>query len=75
MWTLREGIKLSQNELPDRVIGNPPAEKGPFKGKIVEYKNFYQNYCIKMGWNPENGYPLKKTLEKLDLEFVVKDLY
>ncbi len=74
-FTLREGIKLSQNELPDRIIGNPPSEKGPFKGKTVEYKNFYRNYCIKMGWNPENGYPLKKTLEKLDLEFVVKDLY
>jgi len=74
-FTLREGIKLSQNELPDRVIGDPPAKKGPLKGTTVEYKDFYKKYCIKMGWNPENGYPLKETLKKLELEFVIKDLY
>ena len=74
-FTLREGIKISQNELPDRVIGIPPAKKGPLKGKTIEYKDFYRKYCIRMGWNPENGYPLKDTLEKLDLEFVIKDLY
>jgi aldehyde:ferredoxin oxidoreductase len=61
--------------LPDRVVGNPPAKKGPLKGKTIEYKDFYNKYCIKMGWNPENGYPLIETLEKLDLEFVIKDLY
>jgi len=74
-FTLREGIKISQNELPDRVIGIPSAKKGPLKGKTIEYKDFYRKYCIRMGWNPENGYPLKETLEKLDLEFVIKDLY
>ena len=74
-FTLREGIQLSRNELPDRVIGNPPAKKGPLKGKTIEYKDFYRKYCINMGWNPDNGYPLKNTLEQLDLEFVIKDLY
>jgi len=28
-----------------------------------------------MGWNPENGYPLKETLNALDLDFVINDLY
>jgi aldehyde:ferredoxin oxidoreductase len=74
-FTLREGIKLSQNELPDRIIGHPQAKKGPFKGKTVEYKEFYRNYCIKMGWNPDNGYPLKETLTHLNLDYVIKDLY
>jgi len=74
-FTLREGIRMAQNELPDRVVGTPPAKKGPLKGKTIEYKDFYKKYCIKMGWNPENGYPLIETLEKLDLEFVIKDLY
>ncbi|MHA2288041.1 MAG: aldehyde ferredoxin oxidoreductase family protein [Promethearchaeota archaeon] len=74
-FTLREGIEISRNELPDRVIGNPPAKKGPLKGKKIEYKDFYRKFCMKMGWNPENGYPLKETLEKLNLEFVIKDIY
>ena len=74
-FTLREGINIAQNKLPDRVVGNPPAKKGPLKGKTIEYKDFYRKYCIRMGWNPENGYPLKNTLEKLDLGFVIEDLY
>ena len=74
-FTLREGIKIAQNKLPDRIIGNPPAKKGPLKGKTIDYKDFYKKYCTKMGWNPENGYPLKETLRKLDLDFVIKDLY
>ncbi len=74
-FTIREGINIAQNELPDRIIGLPPAEKGPHKGKTVEYKEFYKEFCNRLGWNPENGYPLKKTLKDLDLEFVIKDLY
>ncbi|NVM45278.1 MAG: aldehyde ferredoxin oxidoreductase family protein [Candidatus Lokiarchaeota archaeon] len=74
-FTIREGIKIAQNKLPDRVTGNPPAKKGPLKGKTIEYKDFYRKFCIRMGWNPENGYPLERTLEKLNLEFVIKDLY
>lgn len=74
-FTLREGINITQNELPDRIIGLPPAKKGPLKGKTVEYKEFYKEFCNRIGWNPENGYPLKETLKDLDLEFVIKDLY
>ncbi|MFW9950425.1 MAG: aldehyde ferredoxin oxidoreductase family protein [Candidatus Thorarchaeota archaeon] len=74
-FTLREGINIAQNKLPDRVVGNPPAKRGPLKGKTIEYKDFYRKYCLRMGWNPENGYPLKNTLEKLDLGFLIEDLY
>ncbi|MFX0057925.1 MAG: aldehyde ferredoxin oxidoreductase family protein [Candidatus Heimdallarchaeota archaeon] len=74
-FNLREGINLTENELPGRVIGDPPDEKGPNKGINVEYKEFYKGYCEKMGWNPENGYPLLKTLEDLELDFIIKDLY
>ncbi|MFX0075340.1 MAG: aldehyde ferredoxin oxidoreductase family protein [Candidatus Hermodarchaeota archaeon] len=74
-FTLREGIELIMNELPDRVIGIPSPKKGPLKGKTVEYKEFYRKYCIKMGWNPDNGFPLEETLKQLELEYVIKDLY
>jgi len=74
-FNIREGIKIHTNELNGRVIGNPPDTKGPNKGVTIEYKNFYKLYCQEMGWNPENGYPLKKTLEKLDMNYVVEDLY
>lgn len=74
-FTLREGIEISKNALPGRVTGDPPDKRGPTKGISVEYTDFYKGYCSKMGWNPENGYPLKKTLKDLDLEFIIKDLY
>jgi aldehyde:ferredoxin oxidoreductase len=74
-FTLREGIDIANNELPGRVIGNPPDERGPTKGVTVEYQEFYEGYCREMGWNPENGYPLKETLKDLNLDFVIKDLY
>ena len=74
-FTIREGIEISQNSLPGRVVGDPPDQRGPTKGISIEYKDFYKDYCKEMGWNPENGYPLEKTLKDLDLEFVIKDLY
>ena len=74
-FTLREGIILAKNDLPGRVIGDPPFESGPFKGRTIDYKAEYKGFCEKMGWNPENGYPLKATLNDLDLEFLIKDLY
>ncbi len=74
-FTLREGIDIANNTIPDRVIGNPPDKRGPTKGITIEYKDFYKGYCREMGWNPENGYPLKETLKNLDLEFVIEDLY
>jgi aldehyde:ferredoxin oxidoreductase len=74
-FNIREGVDISRNTLPGRAIGDPPDDKGPGKGITVDYKNFYISFCREMGWNPENGYPLKETLEELQLEYVIKDLY
>mgnify|MGYP006282445073 FL=1 len=74
-FTLREGIDIANNELPGRVVGDPPDDKGPLEGKTTEYKDFYRLYCKEMGWNPDNGYPLKETLKQMDLDFIMRDLY
>ncbi len=74
-FTIREGITIARNKLPGRSIGDPPFERGPWKGITIDYVGDYKGYCKKMGWNPETGYPLKKTLMELSLEFTLKDLY
>jgi len=74
-FTLREGVKIAENRLPGRAIGDPPFEEGPHRGKTIDYIGEYKGYCEKIGWNPENGYPLKETLMDLNLDFVIKDLY
>ncbi|MFW9970682.1 MAG: aldehyde ferredoxin oxidoreductase family protein [Candidatus Odinarchaeota archaeon] len=74
-FNLREGIDIANNKLPGRVTGHPPDERGPTKGISIEYEEFYKGYCREMGWNPQSGFPLEETLKKLDLNFVIKDLY
>ncbi|MHA2281242.1 MAG: aldehyde ferredoxin oxidoreductase family protein [Promethearchaeota archaeon] len=61
-FTLREGVDIIKNTLPDRTFD-------------ADYLADYKEYCKKMGWNPENARPLEETLKDLDLEFVIKDLY
>ncbi|TFG04067.1 MAG: aldehyde ferredoxin oxidoreductase [Promethearchaeota archaeon] len=61
-FSLREGIDVIDNELPERIVG-------------IDYLEEYKGYCEKMGWNPENAYPLKDTLNDLNLDFVIQDLY
>jgi len=75
IFTLREGIKIVDNRMPGRSIGDPPFERGPTKGKTIDYIKEYKGYCEKMGWNPENGVPLKDTLIDLNLDFAIKDFY
>jgi aldehyde:ferredoxin oxidoreductase len=74
-FTLREGINIANNTLPGRVTGNPPDDKGPTKDISIDYQMYFEDFCREMGWNPENGYPLKQTLKNLDLEFVIKEIY
>jgi len=74
-YTIREGIELIKNRLPGRSVGNPPQTSGPNEGITVEYKTDFENLCEKLGWNHENGYPLKETLKDLDLNLVIPDLY
>ncbi len=61
-FTIREGINVMETKIPERIVG-------------VDYLADYKGYCQKMGWNAENGYPLKETLEELKLGFVIQDLY
>jgi len=61
-FTLREGVDLINNKLPDRTYD-------------MNYLEDYKRYCEKIGWNPENGFPKVETLKNLNLEYVIKDLY
>ena len=61
-FTIREGVEIAKNEIPERSVG-------------IDYQEEYKGYCEKMGWNPDNGYPLKDTLSELGLDFAIKDLY
>ncbi len=74
-FTMREGVIIAHNRLPGRIIGDPPFTVGPHKGKTTDYIREYTGYCEKIGWNPEDGRPLKETLKALKLDYVINDLY
>lgn len=61
-FSLREGVDIINNKLPERAAG-------------VDYLGDYRGTLEKLGWNPQNAYPLKETLTNLNLDFVIKDLY
>jgi aldehyde:ferredoxin oxidoreductase len=49
---------------------------GPAQGKNImeKWDWMVKNYYTLMGWDPETGKPLPKTLEELDLKDLIKDL-
>jgi len=61
-FTIRENVDIVKSKLPERATG-------------IDYLEDYKGYCEKMGWNPENGYPLMDTLKELKLDYVIADLY
>lgn len=74
-FNLREGMKNIDFHVPGRMLGNPPLEAGPLKGVTVDMDTQVREYLEAMGWDTETGIPTEETLRKLDLDFVVEDIY
>lgn len=74
MYNLRCGIS-PELEVPSTRYGSIPKD-GPGKGLSVNshLKEMLKNYYTLMGWDPETGIPLSKTLKKLGIDYTVKDL-
>ncbi len=74
VFNFRHGL-TKEMEAPSGRYGSTPVD-GPAAGQsIMEYwdemrSNYYQN----MGWDPETGKPLPKTLERLGLAHLIQDL-
>ncbi len=63
------------HDVGPRFLEPPP--KGPGKDKDVRkhVKWMVKEYYRLMGWNEKTGKPLRSTLERLGLNFAIKDLY
>jgi len=74
MFNFRHGMKM-EDEQPSQRYGSIPVD-GPGKGKNIMEKWGWmlENYYTLMGWDPKTGIPLPKTLKKLGLEELIKDL-
>jgi len=74
-FNIREGIKPGDTLLTNRAKGIPPLQKGPDAENSPDFETAKKSYYKAMGYNPETAYPLKETLEELELYEVIKWLY
>ena len=73
-FNLRAGIG-KEHDRPSMRYGSTPVD-GPTAGIsiIPHWDAMLRNYYELMGWGPETGVPLKRTLEDLGIGYVSKDL-
>lgn len=71
MFNAREGG--IRHEINRRAIGDPPQDSGPNKDRSLDIETMAQSFYDAMGYD-ETGVPLRETLERLDLEYCIKDL-
>ncbi|MCG3222162.1 MAG: aldehyde ferredoxin oxidoreductase family protein [Candidatus Heimdallarchaeota archaeon] len=71
MFNAREGA--IRHEIPKRLLGDPPAKKGPLKGVSLPAEQMIQGYYKYIGFR-EDGVPEKVTLKTLGLDFCIQDL-
>ncbi len=72
MFNVKHGI--IDTDINPRALGNPPQKKGPLKGVSIPLDEMKKQFFSEMGWKPENGVPMKETLERLQLDFALRDL-
>ncbi|MCX7760405.1 MAG: aldehyde ferredoxin oxidoreductase family protein [Hydrogenothermaceae bacterium] len=75
MFNYREGFTAKDDKLPKRITSES-IKSGISKGKITtedDLETMKQECYLARGWD-RNGVPTLKTLERLDLDFCIKDL-
>lgn len=74
-FNAREGLRSKDFEVPGRMIGRPPLDKGPLAGVTIDLDQQLHDYFVAMGWDTQTGLPTQETLTRLGLDFVAKEMY
>ena len=73
VYNLLEGINLVKNEIPGRIIGDPPLKAGPTSEFTVSMNEMMDIYLKHLGWS-KDGIPQRDLLNSLGLGFAAGDL-
>jgi aldehyde:ferredoxin oxidoreductase len=74
-FNCREGLNPLEFKLSGRLTGNPPRDKGPLAGKVLDEKTLLGDYLAIMGWDPKTAKPTKERLIALGMEDVAAKLW
>lgn len=75
VFNLKCGL-IPEMDAPSRRYGSKPVD-GPAEGKTVEphWPIMRKVYYRAMGWEPDTGRPLPETLQALDLDDLVEEIW
>jgi aldehyde:ferredoxin oxidoreductase len=75
VFNIRHGL-TADLDMPSTRYGSAPID-GPFQGITIDpvWWEAVGHYYETMGWDVKTGKPLPETLERLDLEHVIKDIW
>ncbi len=73
-FNVREGLNSLKFHVPGRIVGKPPAERGPLAGVTVPEEKLNKEYLSAMGWDLQTAKPKRATLLELGMEDVAKAL-
>jgi aldehyde:ferredoxin oxidoreductase len=74
-FNIREGVSITDFEIPNRVLGHPPLQTGPTAGNEIDIETLLREYLAVMDWDPDGGKPSRAKLLELGLEDVAEVLY
>jgi aldehyde:ferredoxin oxidoreductase len=72
-FNLREGHNPLTRNIPGRLIGDPPIDKGNLKGVTVDHETLHREYLELCGWDVHTTIPSEKALRDLGMDFLVED--
>jgi len=74
-FAIRQGLTAADDWPSERLL--EPFKNGPLAGLswTPHLKQAIRDYYREMGWDEETSIPLKKTLQDLDLDYVIDDIW
>ena len=71
----RLGLTRANDRLPQPLLQSYDDCLPRESCYVPDFEAMLESYYIARGWDPETGYPTRKKLNELGLDFVEKDLY
>ncbi len=71
IFNCREGLRMEDIRLPQRVLGRPGFKKGPLANLSLDPAPRVKAYCEELGWDPVTGEPSAEKVKELGLEWAV----
>jgi aldehyde:ferredoxin oxidoreductase len=74
-FNLREGMNTAKFEIPGRMLGLPPFEKGPLTDVSLDRAELLKTYFSAIGWDENTAKPKRHKLMELGLDDLAEKLW